>query len=123
VREDSEREDEPAAAHESHAVVASKARDTVRVVEEAINARVVQLLGRITNEKVTVEPTKLAQHFVARDRTPNVNGNQDLQRGDIISTREELQRVKVRGLTVPAVTRNTKRKSGIWNSDIMSQSA
>lgn len=80
VREDSQREDEPAAAQKSHAVVASKASHAVRIVEEAIDARVVELLGHVAHEEVTVEPTELAQHFVARNRAPNVDGNQDLQR-------------------------------------------
>lgn len=78
VREDGERKDEPTAANECHAVVASKAGHTVGVVEEAIDARVVQLLGHIVHEEVAVEPTELAQHFVARNRTPNVDGDQDL---------------------------------------------
>ncbi len=78
VREDGERKDEPAAANECHAVVASKTSHTIGIVEETIDACVVQLLGHIVHEKVAVEPTELAQHFVAGNGTPNVDGNQDL---------------------------------------------
>jgi len=66
LREERQRKDLPAAGHDGHAVVASTTRDVVGVVEEAVDASVVELLGRLGEEEVTKEPTILAQDLKRR---------------------------------------------------------
>lgn len=77
LRKQCKNKDDPAVGYQSHTPKCSMAHNLFRVVEVAVDARVDKTNCLVVKEKIAIEPAKVTQDFIDRNRSPNVETNEN----------------------------------------------